>query len=1098
MKTKWIVLSISMALFLACSEEGGQQSHHSSTDTDNGQPLFELLSEEESGISFRNDIMESPEVHGLVWDAIYYGGGVGIGDINNDGLDDIFLAGNQVNDALYVNQGDLQFEDISAASGITDHPGWSTGVSMIDINADGLLDIYVCRTSWKMDNNDPGFRKNKLFINNGDLTFSEKSNEYGLDYAGYSTQAAFLDFDKDGDLDLFLLNSPSNNLTQKVQYAAVNKLPEFTSDLFYINNGKTFENVTKQVGVEAFSFGLGVMAADLNHDTWVDIYVANDYDRPDYMYINQRDGTFKNQLDEKIKHTSFTSMGCDAADINNDGLVDLGVLDMQSADHVRSKTNMPSMDAEQFWGYVNKGYNYQYMTNVLQINNGSGYFSDIAQYAGVASSDWSWAILMADFDNDQHKDIFVGNGINKDLRNNDFKVKMEGLTRQNKKVNLFELSKEIPSNPLPNYVYRNDGKYHFENVTGSWGLDQKTFTCGAAYSDLDRDGDLDLVVNNNNDRSFIYRNNSKSNYVVVDIKGYAKNPAGIGSKVFLFQGDQIQYQELNPVRGYQSTCGTALHFGLGDHSTIDSLVCIFPDDKSIRLYNIKSNKRIALSHADASNQQMSIYSFETPVVMNQPNSGIDFMHRENLYDDFKDEILLPHAESTKGPYQCVGDVNGDGLDDLFIGGASGQSGELYVQNAGGRFSKMEGPWRQHAGLEDMGCAFFDLEGDGDLDLYVASGGNASADPHAYHDRLYRNDGGRFSLTSGVLPELHANSSCVSVADYDGDGDTDIFVGGLVEYGRYPYPGQSVLLRNEGGKFIDVTKEISGSLQDIGMVTGATWTDINADKKPDLILVGEWMAPTAFINDGNTFEEKQNWVSDQGDLTGWWMHIVADDLNGDGKPDFIVGNIGTNNKYHPSTEKPLKVYSSDFDENNKNDIVLAKKYKGNYVPVRGRECSSEQMPFVAEKFETYEAFAGASIESMLEEKLAGALALEVREFRSGVILSTKTGYHFQPFPPEAQFFPVMTSLPQDFNGDNISDIILAGNLFDAEVETTRHDSGNGLYLQGQPDDHYKAFTVLNSGFYAPFNVRSLTTIKTSQGQLISVGANNNMTTVFKFR
>ncbi len=1066
------------------------------------QSTFTLLSESASGISFRNDIVETPEVHGLMWDAVYYGGGVGIGDINNDGLEDIFFAGNQADDALYVNKGDLKFENISTSSGILNHPGWSCGVAMVDINADGFLDIYVSRTSWKQDHMDPEFRRNKLFINNGDLTFSERSEEYGLDYNGYSTQATFLDFDKDGDLDMFLLNSPSNNLNQKIQYANANELPEFVSDKFYRNDGNTFQDVTDQVGVAGLSFGLGVVATDLNHDTWIDIYVANDYEKPDYLYINQRDGTFKNLLDEKIKHTSFTSMGCDAADVNNDGLVDLSVLDMQSADHVRSKTNMPSMDTERFWTFVAKGYNYQYMSNVLQLNNGFGFFSDIAHYAGVASTDWSWAVLLADFDNDSYKDMYVTNGINRDLRNNDFTVKMEALNTGNKKVDLFKLSQEIPSTKTMNYYFKNSGELQFSNKTKEAGLGQETFSFGAAYADLDHDGDLDLVVNNNNERSFVYRNNSKNkNHVSITIVGSKLNPLGIGTKVFIFQsGGSIQYQELSPVRGFQSSCGLDLHFGLGNNQQIDSLICIFPDDNCIKKYNVSGNRRITLSYHDATKQPLSVYRFAARSFENVSDKmGVGFVHQENSFDDFKDEILLPHSQSTRGPYQAVGDVNGDGLDDLYIGGATGQAGALYVQNDRGQFTSVSGPWQAHAGQEDMGCALFDADGDGDLDLYVASGGNASQNKSDYQDRLYDNDGkGGFSNASDRLPKLSTNSSCVKTADIDGDGDVDVFIGGLVERSRYPYAGQSVLLYNEKGQFKNRTSDLAPEVEFMGMVSDAVWSDIDENGHPDLVVVGEWMTPRCFKNDGKKLIEDVNWLQNAEQLSGWYMHVNDSDLNQDGKPDFILGNFGENNKFHPSVQKPFKVYSSDFDGNNTNDIVLAKRYKGKYVPVRGRECSSEQMPFIAEKFETFNAFANASVDQILEGEINASLQLEVQSFRSGVLLSSENGYSFIPFPAEAQLFPIMSTAIDDFNKDGKQDILIVGNLFDAEVETTRHDSGNGLLLLGEGAARFTPQTVLHSGFYAPFNSRSIALLKNNveKKPLVVIGSSSNRTLTYQ--
>lgn len=559
---KVLIPSLILISFLlySCSDNGSRQIEN---ESEKGN--FVSLSPEQTQVSFTNHINENKDLNGLTWDAIYSGGGVGIGDINNDGFSDLYFAGNQVSDALYLNNGDMTFTDISESSGILDHGGWSSGVSMVDINADGYLDIYVCRNSWKMDGQDPDLRRNKCFINNGNSTFSEKAQEMGIDHQSYSTQATFLDFDKDGDLDMFLLNTPSNNLKQKVDYSIKNEFPDWVSDQFFINNNGDFENATRQVGLEAFSFGLGVVAADIDHDTWVDLYVANDYERPDYMYINQRDGSFRNMLNEKVKHTSFTSMGCDAADINNDGLTDIGVVDMQSADHVRSKTNMPSMDEEQFWAYVKKGYNYQYMTNVLQVNNGAGYFSDIAQYSGISSTDWSWSILIADFDNDRNKDIFISNGINKDLRNNDFSAHFTKLNEEKKEIDLLELSQDLPSNPLSNFMFLNQGNFDFKESSKDLGMATPSFSFGAAYGDLDNDGDLDLVVNNNNAPAFIYKNElAKKNFLKIKVKGNAKDPFGYGTKVFAYTNGEVLYQELNPARGYLSSCEPKILLGLGN------------------------------------------------------------------------------------------------------------------------------------------------------------------------------------------------------------------------------------------------------------------------------------------------------------------------------------------------------------------------------------------------------------------------------------------------------------------------------------------------------------------------------------------------------
>lgn len=1054
------------------------------------------------GIGFLNQIEESPEVHGLTWDAIYSGGGVAIGDINNDGFPDIFFSGNQVDDALYLNNGDFTFNDISKSSGISAHSGWSSGVAMADINADGYLDIYVCRNSWKLDADDPTFKRNKLFINNGDLSFTESAQEYGLDHMGYSTQATFLDYDKDGDLDMFLLNTPSNNLKQKVLYQQQGTYADWVSDQFFENRNGKFHNVSKAVGIDNFSFGLGVVAADIDHDTWIDLYVANDYERPDYLYINQRDGTFKNQLNEKIKHTSFTSMGCDAADINNDGLTDIGVVDMQSADHYRSKTNMPSMDEEQFWGYVKQGYNYQYMTNVLQMNGGYGFFSDIAQYAGLSSTDWSWSILMADFDLDRKKDIFISNGINRDLRNNDFAVSLEAKNSKKEKIDLFEMAQSLPSSPLPNFLFMNDGDYSFNESAVDLGIDEASFSFGAAYGDLDLDGDLDLVVNNNNSAPFILENDmAEGNYLKIKFKGPEGNPFAYGAKVFAFADDEILYQELSPVRGYQSSCEPLLTFGLGDLDFLDSLICFFPGEKSILLKNVKANKELNLDFANAQNVKRKVYHVSNRLFQEQSLAlGLDFNHREDDYDDYVKEVLLPHSQTRMGPKVAIGDINGDDVNDVFVCGAAGQEGAFFIQETNGKFTKWNGVpvLAKDRSFEDVDALIADFDNDGDNDLLVQSGGGASADK--WFDRLYINTGNDNWQRSELVPNSNYNGSCIAACDFDNDGDVDLFLGGRGEPLKYPYPGNSVIWENENGRFVDRTQEIGPELSQIGMVTDATWSDINADGSMDLILVGEWMQPIAFLQSEGQFVLDEHWFDKADESLGWWFNIESADINNDGIDDFIVGNIGENNKFHPSPKKPLRVYSSDFDENKSNDIVLAKEYKGKIVPTRGRECSSEQLPFIAKDFETFDEFANASVQNILGDKIEEALELKVNNFKSGVILSSPKGYHFQPFPAMAQLSPVMGSVVYDFDSDGHLDILIAGNLFDAEVETTRHDSGNGIFLKGNGSGDFKALGHFQSGFYAPLNVRGLHLSLNNAKNFgcVFVPANNNRLTAFTFK
>lgn len=1100
---KLSILTLSMVFFILSCNSGDENTSSSPVQANEPESIrqqFDLLSPDQTGIDFNNLITEDKEVNHLEWDAIYYGGGVGIGDINNDGLQDIFFCGNQVNDALYLNKGNFEFEDISQSSGILESSGWSNGVSFADVNGDGNQDIYVCRSSWLGDDKNVDDRKNLLYINNGDNTFSESAENYGLANTGYSTQSAWLDYDHDGDLDMFLLNAPSNNLKQKVKYNSEG-FPDFCSDKLFRNDGnENFTDVSKETGTHAFSFGLGVIANDLNHDGWTDIYVANDYERPDYFYINNRDGTFSNELNNKIKHTCYTAMGVDAGDINNDALIDLAVLDMQSEDHFRSKTNMPTMQPEVFWEWVGKGYNHQYMTNVLQVNNAYGYFSDISQIAGVASTDWSWSVLLADYDNDGWKDMYVTNGINKDIRNNDFALEFERRMAEGEQIDLFELSQETPSTKISNYMFHNKQEFEFEKTAEEWGLGQKSFSYGAAYGDLDNDGDLDIVVNNNNMNSFVYQNNSINKWMRVACEGDRKNKTSLGTKAIIFYGDKKQYNELSNTRGYQSSSEQIFHFGLGAISKVDSLVLIFPDGRVIKKQNLETNKLYSFSQKEARKQSYDVYGKVNRLFAEQTEQvDLSFSHQEDNFDDYKDEILLPHRQSRNGPFICSADVNNDGRQDFYIGGAAGQAGELNIQQEDGSFkthaSKL---WNQEENFEDLGCEFLDVDGDGDQDLYIVSGGShLNEGDELFSDRLYINDGeGNFDKSQSHR-SVFSNGSCVEAADIDGDGDVDLFVGGRGEPGLYPNPGTSYILMNEGGQLINKTNEIADGISNIGMVTDASWADIDGDGDEDLLIVGEWMSPTVYINHNGILEKAESFEN-LSTLAGWWFSCTASDIDGDGLMDFTLGNIGMNNKFHASKEKPLKVYGGDFDHNGSNDIVLSKLSKGKYVPARGRQCSSEQVPFVSDKYENYESFASASIEEVYGDELNSAIMLEVTEFHSGILHNTGGGFEFIPFPNSAQISPVMGCYHYDFNKDGIQDILIAGNHFDAEVETTRYDAGNGLLLLGKGDMEFDSQSVFHSGFYTPGNVKSMHAIQMEKQGLVLVGVNNNRLRAYSFR
>ena len=1052
--------------------------------------MFEALPASTTGIDFNNEVNETKTFNHYFWQSIYNGGGVAIGDINNDGLPDIFFTGNLVPDRLYLNKGDFQFDDITEKSGIIQDKRWSSGVTMADVNNDGYLDIYVCRTGQSMQ---PDDKRNLLYINTGNGSFEEKGAQYGVNNGGFSTQATFLDYDKDGDLDLFVVNQPPDKritASQRVQADPNN--PSF-SDRLFRNDGAKFTDVSKQAGIANYAYGLNAVASDINKDGLVDLYVSNDFEMPDLLYINNGDGTFRDKTKQRLKHTSFYAMGSDIADFNNDGLLDIGVVDMASEDHYRSKTNMGSMNIEQFWSNVNKGLHYQFMFNTLQLNNGNGSFSEIGQLAGISKTDWSWAILMADFDNDTHKDIYITNGIKKDIRNNDVaeRIKQE-ILKGNKNFNTIALVNTLPSYPISNYMYRNTGKLGFENTTRDWGLNHRGFTNGAAYADLDLDGDLDLVTNNVNEPASVYKNikGRLNNYLNIKLTGPDGNKFALNTIVDIEYDGKQQAQELTLTRGYLSSCEPLLHFGLGSTETIDQLMVTWPDGKQTTLTNVKANQTLKINYKQAVNavaqkQQEKTFFKE---LTNAP--GYQHRHQENNYNDFAREILLPHKQSQNGPALCAGDVNGDGKEDFFIGGALGYVGTLYLGSSQGFQLAGSQPWEADKGMEDVGALLFDADGDQDLDLYVVSGGSEfDAGASQYQDRLYKNDGaGNFTKDAAALPSLPISGQAVIAGDIDGDQDLDLFVGGRLIPGRYPQAPQSYLLLNEGGRFKDVTKDLAPDLLNTGMVTDALFSDYDGDQDLDLVLVGEWMPITFMENQEGKFSNSTE-AAGMNQTNGWWWSIEEGDLNKDGKPDYVVGNLGKNHKFKAQKDKPFVVFGDDFDDNGTNDVVLASYSGDKLLPVRGRECTSEQMPFVAEKFPTYDGFAKATVETIYtEESLEEALKYEVHSFKSAVVLNNGDGtFQKEPLPMKAQVAPIRDMQLLDLNKDGFLDILAVGNLYPAEVETVRHDAGIGWCLLGDGKGAFTAAPVTKTGFFAPYDARNVQVLEASQ---LVIVANND--------
>ncbi|HMG90256.1 MAG TPA: VCBS repeat-containing protein [Chryseolinea sp.] len=1099
-----------LLLLLGCGKSDKPAQTEAAPATTTTPAVFKKVPSSESGVAFANKVDENINTFFDVFAYVYNGGGVAIGDINNDGLPDIYFTGNEVPNKLYLNQGNLKFKDITEAAGVQGNGKWNNGVTMVDINADGLLDIYVCKGGWQETAEQ---RRNLLFVNQGDLTFKEQAKAVGLDEPGYSIHASFFDMDNDNDLDAYITNRPDSfdlPLTQMVRQKKLS--PSISRDKLMINEKGKFKEIGLKAGItNNFGYALSVVTSDLNNDGYTDIFVANDFAEGDYMYINQKNGTFKEKIKEATNHISMYSMGTDVADINNDGLEDIMVSEMLPEDYRRSKVSMPSMDVEGFYAIVNSGMHKQYMHNALHLNQGNLFFSEISQLSGVAKTDWSWSCLMSDFDNDGNRDMFVANGYKRDVFDGDAQEKLGEYVRLNK--HKFQSAEEMmekgfkdfiniySSIKVKNYLFKNKGDLQFENVSDVWGFNESSFSNGAAVGDLDNDGDLDLVINNLDDQAFVYENTSSpaNNYLKVKLAGPPANADGIGAKVTIYTGDQIQYFENKTVRGYLSSNEPIVHFGLGKIEKVDSVLVVWNDGKESLVKIVDKNQTLKVAYAQAVKQtkraqkQNPLFAENAKTLLAQP-----FNHKENEFNEYKVQTLLPHMFSKSGPFVSTGDINKDGNDDFFVGGAAGQAGSLYVQQNGAFVKAGGATFESDKNFEDMGSTLFDADQDGDLDLYVVSGGSEYKEgSEQYNDRLYTNDGkGNFKKTAAI--NTLSSGSCVVAHDIDGDGDLDLFRGGQVVSGTYPKTPKSYILINEKGKFEDKTTSISSDISQIGMVSSATWTDLDGDKSAELIVVGEWMPVRIFQYKNGRLEDVSKAYGVE-NTEGWWNTVVADDLDGDGDQDLIAGNIGENYKFKASYEKPFQVFAKDFDSNGSNDIFLARFVRDSVlVPIRGKECTSAQMPIIKEKFPTYLSFATSDLPTILGKDIETAEHRKAYLFSSVILLNNNGNLSIKKLPIDAQLSAVMGIVVDDFDGDGKKDILIGGNKFDTEVETTPADASPGVFLKGAGDMTFKSIKSEASGFFIPYNVKDIHSIMIKGEKAILVGANNEKLRIFTLR
>ncbi len=1099
---------ISGGMLVACFMWGCQPERGAPAG---GETLFTAMPARYTGVDFANDLTFDKDFNIYTYRNYYNGGGIALGDVNGDGLIDLYFSGNMRPNRLYLNRGDFQFEDVTEEAGVAGQRAWSTGVSMADVNGDGHLDIYVCNSGDIEGDN----KQNELFINNGDGVFSEQAEAYGLADRGYSTHAAFFDYDRDGDLDVYLLNNSyqaigSFNLRKNMRP----KRDPVGGDKLYRNDGGRFVDVSAEAGIygSVIGFGLGVTVGDLNRDGWQDIYVSNDFFERDYLYINQQDGTFRETLEEKMRSISAASMGADMADFNNDGLPDLFVTDMLPEPDARLKTKTTFENWDKYQYNLRNGYYHQFTRNMLQLNNGDGTFSEVGRLANVEATDWSWGALFFDMDNDGRKDIFVANGIFQDLTDQDFlnfiaNEETRELVVSREGVNFKKLVEVIPSNPVPNYAFRNEGDLQFTNRADEWGLGEPSFSNGSAYGDLDNDGDLDLVINNVNSpaslfRSEVNRRFPERHYLQFELVGEGDNSQALGAKITLFVGDTSQYLEHMPMRGFQSSMDYRPHFGLGGAEKVDTVVVEWPDGAVTVLQEVAADQTLRVAQAEAgaklgSNPPLPLAG---PVLQDITDEArIEYDHRESFFVDFDRDRLLYHMRSTEGPALAVADVNGDGREDIFLGGAKDQPSALLLQLPGGGFrASNTAVFAADQLTEDVAAAFFDADGDGDLDLYAAAGSNEVPNTSSgLRDRLYFNDGrGGLTRSGQILPAGRFESTgCVAPADFDGDGDIDLFVGARQRPFVYGVPADGYLLANDGaGNFSDVTKTWAPELKKRGLFTSACWFDLEGDGDLDLAVAGEWMPVLIFRNESKQGQNRFTNITEAAGLAGargWWHCLIAGDFDGDGRTDLLAGNHGLNSRFRATPEHPVVMHVNDFDQNGTvEQIISVFDGQGTY-PLVLRHNLVMQLPSLKKQYLKYENFAEQTIEDYFTpEQLSRSVVQKAEWMATSVLYNRGDGvFDLQALPAEAQFAPVYAALAKDVTGDGRIDLLLGGNLYGAKPEVGRYDASYGLLLEGTPGRGFRPLSPLASGLSLEGEVRGFAPIRIAGENAILVARNN---------